>query len=249
MPEPKPVLYQFPISHYCEKARWALEFKGVDYELVNLVPGPHRSTLKNLGAPHSFTPVLVDKNKVLQGSESIIDHLESRSKHPPLTPTDPEASAMAYEWARYADQNIGIPLRLYFYFHILPQRRLAINMLTENCPWWSKALYALIFPGVRKAMRAGMRINQENAEKARNTLLRSLDHIAERLQGRRYLVDDRFTRADLAVVTLLAPCWRHFANESEELGLFIQTMLAHDAVRWARAVYTDKRSHVPGNGN
>lgn len=249
MPEPKPVLYQFPISHYCEKARWALEFKGVDYELVNLVPGPHRSTLKNLGTPHSFTPVLVDDNKLIQGSESIIDHLESSSKHPPLTPTDPEARSMAYEWARYADQNIGIPLRLYFYFHILPQRRLAINMLTENCPWWSKALYALIFPGVRKAMRLGMRINQENAKKARNTLLRSLDHLAERLHGRSYLVDERFTRADLAVVALLAPCWRDFANESEELGLFIQTMLAHDAVHWARAVYADKRSQVLGSSN
>ena len=73
MSEPKPVLYQFPISHYCEKARWALDYKNIDYDLVNLVPGPHRSVLNKLGATHSFTPVLLAQNKIVQGSESIID--------------------------------------------------------------------------------------------------------------------------------------------------------------------------------
>ena len=241
MPEPKPVLYQFPISHYCEKARWALEFKGVDYELVNLVPGPHRSSLKKLGATHSFTPVLVDHMKVVQGSEPIIDHLESKTKHPPLTPTDPEASSMAHEWARFADQNIGVPLRLYFYFHILPQRRLAINLLTENCPWWSKPLYTLTFPAIRKAMRLGMKINPENALKSRETLLRSLDQVAERLTGRDYLVDSRFTRADLAVVSLLAPCWRDIENTPPELQELIGVMLKHQAVQWAQEVYARHR--------
>ena len=241
MSEPKPVLYQFPISHYCEKARWALDYKNIDYDLVNLVPGPHRSVLNKLGATHSFTPVLLAQNKIVQGSESIIDYLEANTKHPLLTPTDPEAGSMAHEWARFADQNIGVPLRLYFYFHILPQRRLAINLLTEDCPWWSKPLYAVTFPAIRKVMRSAMKINAESALKARSTLLRSLDQISERLSGRNYLVDNRFTRADLAVVALLAPCWRDIANAPSELESFIDIMLNHDAVKWAREVYADHR--------
>lgn len=28
----KPTLYVFAISHYCEKARWALDFFEVDYQ-------------------------------------------------------------------------------------------------------------------------------------------------------------------------------------------------------------------------
>jgi len=30
-PLPLPRLYIFPISHYCEKARWALDYLNVDY--------------------------------------------------------------------------------------------------------------------------------------------------------------------------------------------------------------------------
>ena len=35
-------LYQFPISHYCEKTRWHLDHKGLDYRVDNLFPGFHR---------------------------------------------------------------------------------------------------------------------------------------------------------------------------------------------------------------
>jgi len=47
-------LYQFPISHYCEKIRWALDHKGLDYKLVNLLPGFHVSTAKKLSGRASL---------------------------------------------------------------------------------------------------------------------------------------------------------------------------------------------------
>src|SRR5690606_11485280 len=36
------VVYQFPISHYCEKTRWQLDHKGMPYQIRNLLPGAHR---------------------------------------------------------------------------------------------------------------------------------------------------------------------------------------------------------------
>ncbi|MEM7468179.1 MAG: glutathione S-transferase [Pseudomonadota bacterium] len=241
MSRSRPTLYQFPISHYCEKARWALEFKKIEYDIVNLVPGPHRSTAKKLGAPHSHTPILKDGDKVLQGSEQIIDYLESKHPHPALTPTNAEAGSMAVEWARFAEKNIGVPLRLYFYQHILPNRRLATRLLTEDCPWWAKPAYTLMFPTVRKVMRTGMKINAENAEVAKQTLLRSFDQIENRLQDRQFLVDNRFTRADLAVISLLAPCWRAINDIPSELDDFIQSALQHKALVWAQEVYASRR--------
>ena len=94
---------------------------------------------------------------------------------------------------------------------------------------------------IRKAMRLRMKINPENALKSRETLLRSLDQVAERLTGRDYLVDSRFTRADLAVVSLLAPCWRDIENTPPELQELIGVMLKHQAVKWAQEVYARHR--------
>ena len=34
-------LYQFPISHYCEKVRWAMDYKKLEYKAKNLLPGLH----------------------------------------------------------------------------------------------------------------------------------------------------------------------------------------------------------------
>ena len=34
-------LYQFPISHFCEKIRWTLDYKGLSHKTRNLLPGLH----------------------------------------------------------------------------------------------------------------------------------------------------------------------------------------------------------------
>ena len=36
------VLWHIEISHYNEKARWALDYKGIPYELRTPMPGTHR---------------------------------------------------------------------------------------------------------------------------------------------------------------------------------------------------------------
>ena len=50
-------LFQFPISHYCGEARWALEYKGIDYRIKNFVPGPHTAALRKLapGTSRAFS--------------------------------------------------------------------------------------------------------------------------------------------------------------------------------------------------
>jgi len=42
--EPKTTLWHIEISHYNEKVRWALDYKGVPYELRTPLPGAHRLT-------------------------------------------------------------------------------------------------------------------------------------------------------------------------------------------------------------
>ena len=234
-------LYQFPISHYCEKARWALEYKGLDYRIKNLVPGPHFRTLRKI-APGTIVPLLIDGNEVVQGSDSIITYLDKKQSHPALTPTTTEDASMAHEWEPYADTNVGVPLRLFFYFHLLQNRKLATKALTENGPWWSGPLYTIVFPLVRRGMRAAMHIDAESANAAQEKLLAAFGYIEQRLEKHKFLAGPLFSRADLAVSALLAPTWRPDFALPHAVDAFIDAHRERPVFTWARAVYDDYRN-------
>ena len=78
-------LYQFPISHYCEKIRWVLDYKSLDYEITNLLVGRHRDVTLKL-APKSAVPVLVHDDVAVQNSSDIVTYLETTFPDPSLTP-------------------------------------------------------------------------------------------------------------------------------------------------------------------
>ena len=82
-------LYQFPISHFCEKVRWALDYKEIPYQAKNLLPGLHVKTMTKL-AKRSSVPVLDHEGTAIQNSADIIDYLEQQFPHNPLMPNDPE---------------------------------------------------------------------------------------------------------------------------------------------------------------
>ena len=50
-------LYTFTISHFAEKARWALDYRRIHYQEKRLVPGSHILIVKHM-APGTSVPVL-----------------------------------------------------------------------------------------------------------------------------------------------------------------------------------------------
>ncbi len=59
-------LITFGLSHFCEKARWALDWHGIDYEEVSWPPGPHQLLAKRCGAKYTSLPIVREGNKVVQ---------------------------------------------------------------------------------------------------------------------------------------------------------------------------------------
>jgi len=197
-------LYQFPISHYCEKARWALELKDLPYRKVNLLPGPHAKKAKKITG-NSKLPILQHDKHFIQGSAEIIDYLDKSFSRRSLTPEDPVEKKLAAAWESYADREIGPPVRLLSYHTLLDHRDIIIPMMTQDCPWYSNIMMKAAYPKISVAMRDLMKINNESAEQARLQISTALDNMAETLGDREFLVGDTFTRADLAVASLLAP--------------------------------------------
>jgi Glutathione S-transferase, N-terminal domain len=65
-------LIVLPPSHYCERARWALDHKRVAYTEVPWAVGCHVPLAKRL-APATTLPILVTGETVIQGSDRILD--------------------------------------------------------------------------------------------------------------------------------------------------------------------------------
>ncbi|MBC7943773.1 MAG: glutathione S-transferase family protein [Burkholderiales bacterium] len=236
-------LYQFAFSHYCEKVRWALDFKGIPYTAINLLPGLHLKPISKL-APKTCMPVLVDGKTAVQDSAAIITYLDRTHPDPLLTPRDPRKAKEALDWEKYFDEEIGVTLRLWLYYHTLPDRSRSIKLFTTDAPWYGTPLYAVIFPKVRDAMMQMYNINAETAKDAQRRLGAALDKLDDVLKDRRFLVGDRFSRADLTA--LLSPMCLPTDKEAE--ALFPEAVFAarnqhkgRPYFGWVRNIYDNYR--------
>ena len=74
-----PVLHHLKVSHYNEKVRWALDYKGIPHVRKAAIPGRHRKLAKELtGGATSTFPVFVENGYAIGDSSRIIAHLEDR---------------------------------------------------------------------------------------------------------------------------------------------------------------------------
>ena len=197
-------LYQFPISHYCEKIRWALDYKNIGYEIKNLLPGLHLSRTRKL-APDTCVPILVDSDRVIQGSDSIITYLDETYAGQSLTPVSDQLKSEALEWEQYVDREVGIHVRRCCYHVLLEHPDLVIPFFTHQGPWYGKLYLHFVYPKLKKAMRKFMNINQESEQRSRQRLGDAIDKLHDHLQENDFLAGDQFSRADLSAASLLAP--------------------------------------------
>ena len=72
-----PRLLTIPISHFCEKARWALERAGIEYDEERHVQGVHRVVSLRAGGSGTL-PVLIAEDGVFTESEDILRWADAR---------------------------------------------------------------------------------------------------------------------------------------------------------------------------
>ena len=198
------ILHQFPISHYCEKVRWALDYKGLEYRLQNHLPGLHVKKIRKV-ADKTTVPVLEHDGKYIQGSAAIISHLDDQFPDKPLTPTEVRLRSQVLEWERFCDADIGPHVRRFCYDTLLRHPKLVVPLLAHGGPIWGKPFLRLIYPKLQKTMRRIMKIREPEVTESREALESALERLNQALEGKQYLVGNRFTRADLAAASLLAP--------------------------------------------
>jgi len=203
----RPILWHIEISHYNEKARWALDLKGVEHERRALVPGGHIAVALALTRGRcNTTPILELDGRRIGDSTAVIRALEERYPQPPLYPTDPVERRRALELEDFFDEELGPYIRRLLFHDLHSDRAAATGLAAQVSPPPLKRFPRLFAEGflAGTALRYGAG-SAKAAERARARVLRALDRLEAELGTGDYLVGERFTVADLTAASLFYP--------------------------------------------
>jgi glutathione S-transferase len=242
-----PVLWQYSFSNYNEKARWALDYKGIPHRRHSVMPGWPRGLWFSRG--DGTLPVLDLDGRRIVDSTAIIAALEERRPEPALYPADPEERRRALELEDFFDEHAGHDMRRVGFWEARTDRPFALDFMTTDQPRIAggvgRAWLRAAFPFVWRYMSARYRFTEAAVERSRATLTAALDRIEAEREGRDYLVGDRFTVADLTAASLLYPlAWPpEFQYELPDPPRweFLQPMREHPALGWIAEIWRRHR--------
>jgi glutathione S-transferase len=245
------VLITIPISHYCEKARWALDRAGVEYQERAHLQLFHWVAVRRAGGGKT-APVLVDGDRVLADSAEIVEEADAAAApERRLFPEDPALAAEARRLERDFDLRLGPHGRRWMYNGLRGRRDLAIAYACTGVPAWQRRALPLFYPVAARAIDRVLEISPATAAESEAVVRTVFDEVGERLgDGRPYLCGERFTAADLtfaalAASVLMPPEYGVPLPQPAELppamAATVEELRAHPAGAHALAMFRDER--------
>lgn len=250
----KPVLWHIPVSHYNEKARWALDYKGVEHERHAPPPPAHMAVSLWLTRGTSYTfPLLQLDGRAIGDSSEIIAALEERHPEPPLYPADPGERRHALEIEDFIDEQVAPHVRLLAWHEAIKDPENLGEFAAETLPpvmrrgpgrrvagpfaaWFLKTRYGVGDPAA--------------AELARERIEMGFDRIESELGDGGYLAGDEFTVADLTAAAIYYPFVRPPEGPQVQLDYppaleeYRQSFADRPAFRWVGEMFARHRKRA-----
>lgn len=199
-------LITIPISHFCEKARWALDRAGLSYREERHVQGVHRLVARRSGGG-TTVPVLITPDGVLGESEEILDWVDQRlPAERRLLPSDGEKHAEVIRLCRRFDEILGPRGRRLIYVHMLSgPRELVLRFNNQGVPAWEGATVRYGWPLISRFVVRELEITPGVEVEDESAVWSEFDLVAGLLSaGGPYLCGERFSAADLTFAALSA---------------------------------------------
>lgn len=198
------ILITIPLSHYCEKARWALDRVGLKYREEPHAPLVHRLFTMRQGG--GTVPVLLHRGRRIVDSTDILRYADAAGGGDLLYPLDPALRAQVESFEELFDAQLGPHSRRWSYAHLLTHSALIRSLWTQRAPKVEAMLLRFIAPLLRGLVRTSYRITPASGERSLQRVNAVFQQVEERLaSGRRFLVGERFSAADLTFAALAAP--------------------------------------------
>lgn len=227
-------LIVLPPSHYCERARWALDHAGVIYTEERWAVGLHGPLAQRL-AGGTALPILDTGTEILQGSDRILDWIGTTGGDPALE--------------RRLETRIGPLVRQYLYGATLSDPKSDVrSVLFDGVPAWQAVLGRIAWPVTRRVMVAAMDARAALVPMLQQKIATELDWFDSELGERRFLAGDGLGRADITAASLLAPLARPPAlplYSRVKLPAPVEDALtrwsARPSLRWVVRIYAEHR--------
>lgn len=251
-------LYQFPLSNYCEKARWLLDHKELDYVAKNLTPGLHRPFVRYKTSKDTL-PMLHDGQVWVADSTEIALYLDGMYPEQAYLRREPEFRMQAVELDQLAGV-IGSHVRRWLLFYMLDTQETMDIVLGEKGLLRKASRFTT--PIVRKGMRRLYRVYPDKVALSEEKLQTLIDQVEAKLleNGGKYLVSDRFGLADISVCSMTAPLigavgtpWEVQEADKHrlpaEVVAFRESLLARPFGQYVKRMYeTERRARVDWRG-
>jgi glutathione S-transferase len=202
------------VSHYNEKARWALDRLGVPYREKPYMPLMHAAPVawavrrsSDAAADHMSTrfstPVLVtDDGNTICDSSRIVRWANDHHSGPG---TDLFPTQTSEELEARFSRGLGESSRRLAYFWGLGDSGSVRRLARANVGPAQALLFSALLPIGSRFVKKALSVNSERAAASRQTVVQEVEFASESLGAKRYLTADRFTAADLALACMLAP--------------------------------------------
>lgn len=194
-------LYQFELSHYCEKVRLLLDYKGLDYRKIEVTPGVGQIELFQMSGQRQV-PVLKDGTTTVADSTAIARYLDRQYPTPPIIPTEPKQRGLCLLMEEWADASIGLNARKVLLGAVNQYQDFRTALLPSGTPSFLKGLVGAVPGDLLSVLSIGVGFGPDAVKMARETLRQDLEALCLLLQDRAYLISDTPTLADFAVAGL-----------------------------------------------
>lgn len=194
-------LYQFELSHYCEKIRFILDYKGLTYRKIEVTPGLGQLDLYRLSGQQQV-PVLKENGMVVADSTAIAQYLERQYPDPPVIPANSRLRGLCLMLEEWADASIGLNARKAMVGAFNQDQSFRTAFLPDNTADILRSVVEALPGNLLGILGTGVGFSSDAIRIARQDLQHNLEALSLMLNEQPYLVTDAPTLADFAVAGL-----------------------------------------------
>ncbi|MBD2036345.1 glutathione S-transferase family protein [Leptolyngbya sp. FACHB-321] len=191
-------LHQFELSHYVEKVRLILDYKGLAYRKVEVTPGIGQIDLYRLSGQRQV-PVLQDGSQIIADSTAIAEYLERQYPDRPIIPTEPKLRGLTLLMEQWADESIGLNARKVLIGALNQDQSFRAALLPSSVPDVVRSLVGAVPGEFLSILGQGVGFGPDAIKTATEAIKRDLASLCFLLHDQPYLVTDHPTLADFAV--------------------------------------------------